>query len=101
MFDTSKDILFLVIALAVAVLTFFLCWFLYYMVSIIRQANSVVKEVESKIQSVGELIDAVKDKLTNSSAYLSLLVKSMTSFISYIRTRREKKQSSPKGPKSK
>ncbi|MFA6197673.1 MAG: hypothetical protein WC734_00765 [Patescibacteria group bacterium] len=101
MFETSKDILFWVIALSVAVLTGFLCWFLYYMISIIREANSVIKEVETKVRSFGELIDAIKEKFTNSSAYFGLLIKSLTSLISYVQERRTKKRNASSNAKTK
>ncbi|KKW00273.1 MAG: hypothetical protein UY34_C0032G0001 [Parcubacteria group bacterium GW2011_GWA2_48_9] len=46
MFDTTKDILYFVLALAVVVLTFFMAWSLYYVTMMLRRSHLLFKEIE-------------------------------------------------------
>lgn len=92
MLDSSLDILYLVIAIAVAALTFFLCWLIYNMISIFREARSTIQMVEDRVKQIDQLIESIRDKVTNSSAYLSLLLKSVTSLVTFLQQRKTKKK---------
>ena len=46
MIETSKDILYLVIAFCVLWLTVFLCWALYYMIRMLKQTNQFLEDVK-------------------------------------------------------
>lgn len=92
MFDSTLDILYLIIAIAVAALTFFLCWLMYNMISIFRDVRSTIQLVEDRVKQIDGLIESVRDKLTNSSMYLSMLLKSVTSLVSFVQQRKTKKK---------
>ncbi len=96
MFDTSKDILNLIIAACVAVFTFFLCYLLYYIISMLKQANKTVTEIRQRIESFDALLESVKEKLTHSSNYLALLVKSIVSLMEFVKERKDKKSAKSK-----
>ena len=73
MVDTSKDVLYLTIALCVAIFTFFMSWGLYYIVMMLKKGNDALKEVSSlisflkeKAERVGRLIDTLEEKITHS-----------------------------------
>jgi len=63
MFETSKDILFLVIAFCVLWFTVFLCWALYYLTKLFKQTNQVVTDVRSKVSKVGTIFSFMRGKL--------------------------------------
>ncbi len=96
MFDTSKDVLNLVIALSVALFTFFLCWLMYYFISILRTIKQTLTDVQEKINSLDELLTSLKEKISNSSNYLGLLTKSIISLIELFKNRKEKKTQAKK-----
>jgi hypothetical protein len=73
MFYTSIDILNLVLALCVFVLTFFLCWAIYYFVVSIQRVNRITKRIEEGVAKAEEVVSIAKDKLKNSSAYFMIL----------------------------
>jgi hypothetical protein len=73
MFSTSSDILNLVLAVCVAVLTFFLCLAIYYFVASAQKIHKLVKRVESGVSKAEEVIDIARDKLRNSGAYFMIL----------------------------
>lgn len=92
MFETSKDVLNLVIAAAVAVFTIFLCYLLYYIISMLRQANHTVTLIRERMESLGEMFESLKEKVGHSSNYLALLAKSVVSLLQYLQQRKEKKE---------
>jgi len=73
MFSTSIDILNLVLALCVFVLTFFLCWAIYYFVVSVQRVNRITKRIEAGVAKAEEVVSIAKDKLKNSSAYFMIL----------------------------
>ena len=97
MVDTSKDVLYLTIALCVAIFTFFMSWGLYYIVMMLKKGNDALKEVSSlisflkeKAERVGRLIDTLEEKITHSVSYLPLLFKGVTELIDFFKKKKEK-----------
>lgn len=108
MLDSSKEILLLMLALCVAILTFFVSWALYYIVMMLKRAREVTDEVgdvvrqaKEKIERVGQLIDAVEDRLKNTAGYLPLVLKGITDLVDYFKRRQadKAKRSKPNGNK--
>lgn len=73
MFTSSADILNLILAICIFVLTFFLCWSLYYFISSAQKIHSLLKRVESGVSKAEEIISVVNTKLKSGSAYLMVL----------------------------
>ncbi|MFC1687527.1 hypothetical protein ACFL0L_03020 [Patescibacteria group bacterium] len=99
MFDTTKDILYLVLAIGVVVLTFFLGWSLYYVTMMLKRAHAVFKEVEGlisgikdRLQQLESLFKKIEEKVTSSASYLPLLMKGVTELLSFVKKRRENKK---------
>ena len=73
MFENSKDILNLAIALAVVSLAGFGAWAVYYMARILQQVFKITKEARERIHKLDELIKTIKDKVEHSTSYLLLI----------------------------
>lgn len=89
----SHDILYISLAIAALVLTFFLAWLLYYLISIVRKANTVMREVAESIARVQRVLDSVESALSSTSSHLGLVmsaVKELTGL--YVRRRAKKKR---------
>ncbi len=91
MFETSNDLLNIVIAAAVAVFTVFICWIMYYFISILRTVKKSVNEIKTKIEALDVILNSLKEKISHSSNYLGLLVKSVISLLEFFRERKDKK----------
>lgn len=89
MFSTSLDILNLVLALCVFVLTFFLCWAIYYFIVSVQKINRIVKKIEMGVTKGEELINLAKDKLRNSSAYFMILGEIAKKAMEFVQEKRE------------
>ncbi len=90
--QTTKDILFLVIAFCVLLLTVFLVWLLYYFIAIIRDIKKVVSSIEDKVEKVGLVIDLVKNKVDSSATHFILLVEAIKQIIKFAMERRATKK---------
>lgn len=72
MFSTSGDILNVVIAVCIIVLTIFISLALYYLISTVSKAHKVINSIEKGVTKTQELIELVNSKIKNSSTYLVL-----------------------------
>ena len=65
--ESSKDILYIVIAFCILWLTIFISWMMYYCITIIKQVNEMVKDVRVKLNLIESFINLMKEKLEKSS----------------------------------
>lgn len=98
MFDTSKDVLFIVLAVSAGVLTFFISWGLYYVVMLLKKTYATVKEVSDLIANIREKLDrleqlfnAIEDKIKHSASYLPLLMKGMSELLEFFKKKKEQR----------
>ncbi|MBI4122320.1 MAG: hypothetical protein HY461_03230 [Parcubacteria group bacterium] len=95
MFETSLDVFYLTLSVCIAVLTFFLCWALYYFIRLGRDAVYTVEKFTSVLRKLDEVLDTVKEKLHNSGTYIALAANAVKSVVEYLgekkQTRRAKK----------
>lgn len=96
MFETSKDILNLVLAFSVFGISVFICWFLYYIISSIKKLHDTLSLFQKALQSFNELIENAKKKLKNSSTHLKLIGILVQKIVEEIRDRNKKTKSSIK-----
>lgn len=92
MIETSKDLLYIVIAFCVLWFTIFLCWVLYYFAMILRQANNMIKEWRERISKIEKFFHAVKGKFEN----IGMILEGARKVIDYIKDREEKKSKKKK-----
>lgn len=99
MLETSKDLLYIVVAFAILWLTIFICWGIYYFVMILRQLNLMFKDFRGKINAFEEAIRNIREKFEHSAAYLGLLVEGVKKLVEYVIEKREKKGTEKKKAK--
>jgi 5,10-methenyltetrahydromethanopterin hydrogenase len=92
MLATSNDILNLVLSICVAVLTFFLCWAIYYFVASVQKIHKIVNRVEKGVNKAEEILEMAKDKLKNSSTYFMILGEIAKKAMEFVQEKREKKR---------
>ena len=99
MFETSKDIFWVVLAFCIAWFTLGMFWVLYYMAQILRNVNKLMTSVRSKLELVESLLHTIKDKIEKSSSHLALLAEGVAQAVGMVKNRVDKK--SAKKTKSK
>lgn len=81
MIVSTKDILYLVISFCIIWATFFLCWTFYYLMRILRNANTIVEEFRVRLQTLSEAIDYIRGKVENMSSLMTLASSGVTGFM--------------------
>ena len=99
MLETSKDALFMVLSLCILLVTIFICWVIYYVATIFREAKKAILDIRKKIELVEGLIKAAKEKLENTSSYVKLAVEGIETALHFIKARKEEEQHHPKKKK--
>lgn len=91
MLSTSHDVLNLTLALGVLLISFFLCWGLYYLIAGAKRIYKLTRRVEMGVSQVEELIEIARDKLKNSSAYFMILGEIAKKALEFVEDKRSKK----------
>jgi len=90
MIETSKDLLYVVLAFSVLWLTIFLSWMLYYVVMMLRQVNQVITGFKAKMEKLSQAVEKIKEKFENTSAYLGLIGKAVEKMVEFVGERKKK-----------
>ena len=85
-----------VFSILAGVLTIFICWGIYYLVMILKQANQTLKSFREKMERIDRAFSELKEKFSHSATYLSALSKGIADLMSFFKNRREKKQAGKK-----
>ncbi|MEI6836131.1 MAG: hypothetical protein WCK59_04850 [Candidatus Falkowbacteria bacterium] len=89
MFETSGDVLNLILSVCIMALTFFLCWGIYYFVVAVQKWYKITRQVEKGVTEVEEIIVTVKEKLHGSAAYLLTLGDVAKKVFDYVKEKKE------------
>lgn len=89
MFETSKDILNIVLAVSVFGISFFICWSLFYFTMIIKNMFSVVKKLKDTIDKVDDAVKSFKDKVESTSSYLPLIGEGVKKLVDLMKDKYE------------
>jgi len=100
MFSTSGDVLNLVLAVCVTLLTAFLCTALFYLISSVSKAHKVIKKIEAGVVKAEEVVGMLREKIKSGGAYLMLFSevakKAMEYFFDKSRENKEEKSKAKK-----
>jgi len=91
MFDTTKDILWAVLAFCIAWFTLGVFWVLYYIAQILKNVNHLMTSFRAKLELVETLLHTIKDKIEKSSSHLALLAEGVAQAVGMVKDRVEKK----------
>lgn len=87
MLENSKDLLYIVLSFAVLWVTVFLCWLIYYLVSILRNANEMVEELRERFRGIEDAIRSIRDKMEHATSTLSFVSEGVMRLIQYFISR--------------
>ena len=76
MFETSKDLLNLLLGVSVALVAVLFSWVLFEIGRMIKGVNDTINGMKKLVNSVNEVVDKFKDKAGEGMAYLTVLIKS-------------------------
>lgn len=89
MLENSKDLLYIVLSFCVLWLTIFICWLIYYLVSILRNANEMVEELRERFRGIEDSIRSIRDKMEHATSALSFVSEGIIKLIQYFVSRKK------------
>jgi hypothetical protein len=96
----TLDLLYLVLAIAALWIGAMLAWLLFEAALMAHRANRVVKDALQKVRRVEQMIMRIKDRLDDSSGYLSTLAEGGKTLLGFLHDRQVKSSSRKRGKKS-
>lgn len=84
MLETSKDLLYIVLAICVLWLTVFFSWGMYHIIGMLRNMNRVTNSVREKIELIDNILKLVKDKLEHGTSQMSIIADSAIKLVGFI-----------------
>jgi hypothetical protein len=96
MIESTKDILYIVIAFCVLWFTIFVCWAIYYVAMILREVRTVMADARRKIALLEKVLMAFKEKLESTSSHMKLLIETALNVAEYVKDRKSEKKTSRK-----
>lgn len=84
MFSTSQDILYLTVALCIALFTFFLVWIMYYIAQISKQSNEMISDFRQKMEELDTTVHAIKDKVNTTVDNLSSMGEQVSNILEVV-----------------
>jgi hypothetical protein len=91
MLETSKDILYIVIAFCVLWVTVFMCWMFYYVAKILRNTSAMVEEFRMKLYALTETINSIRGKVEHMSSLMTLGSSGVSGFVKKMASKTAKK----------
>lgn len=88
----SQDILFLTLAVAVAIITVMFVWSFLYIVRMARTLSGLVEDFRQRLAAIDEILQTIKDKITSTHLELSSLVTVVKEGASWFLQRRQKRR---------
>jgi len=96
MLETSKDLLYIVIAFCVLWLTVFMCWTIYYVAMLLKQAYDLTRGFRNKLERLDDLMDLAKRRLENSGSHLALMAEGVGQLVKYLVNKKTQKTTKKK-----
>ena len=88
--ESSKDILYLVLAFSILWFTAFVCWALYYVITILRDASNAVSEIRDRIAAIDDAVRMVREKVEASLGSFGIAATGFKMLSGYLAKRKEK-----------
>lgn len=70
MFETSRDLLYVVLSLSIVWFTVFLCWLMYQAGRTLRNANRIIEVLLEKLELISDAVEFIRKKVDHMSSHL-------------------------------
>lgn len=89
MLETSKDVLYIVLALSIGFVSFFVAWAIFYVVMILRDFQKITFSFRKKLDLIDEILYSLKEKLDSTSSYVKLITDTIASIFEFKKARKK------------
>ena len=91
--ESSRDILNIVLAFCVLWFTAFLCWALYYVISLLRDASHTVSDIRDRLHAIDDAVRGVRSHFETAVGSFGAVATGLKMVMSFIESRKEKVRS--------
>jgi hypothetical protein len=70
--------------------TVFVCWALYYVITILRDASNAVTEIRDRISAIDDAVHSVREKIETALGSFGVAAAGMKLLSNYLSSRKEK-----------
>jgi len=88
MLESSKDLLFIVLAICAIALTTCACWLLYYFIAMVKDVYQITKGIKKKIDLVDDILKTIKEKINSTASYVGLIFGSLEKIVDYFQQKK-------------
>jgi len=92
MLQTSQDLLFIVIAIAVLWLTIFLSIVLYYLLAIAKEGSNIIKDWKERFKKIDEVVNLIKGKIERSISSFAVLAEAIKQIVEFLKIKKQTKK---------
>lgn len=73
MFDSTKDLLYIVLSLSILWFTVFLCWVLYQAARALKNFNEIIENVTDKLEMISDAVEFIRSKVDNITGKMGIV----------------------------
>jgi biopolymer transport protein ExbB/TolQ len=88
--ESSKDILFIVLAFCALWFTAFVCWLLWYVIHILRDISRVMEEIEERIAAIDDAVRIAKERIEASFGSFGVAASGIKMLGNYLEKRKDR-----------
>lgn len=92
MFQSSQDLLNVVLAFSILWVAIFLSMVLFYVILTLREAHSVIHEMRERANRVQRAVEGLCGKLEKSAAFIPLIFEGIKEAAKYLMEKRSEKR---------
>jgi uncharacterized protein YoxC len=82
--ESSLDLLYIVLSVAVLWFTIFLCWLLYQGARVLKNANDIIENVNRKVEMVVDAVEFMREKVDKMSSSMNIVSKVASTVVEKI-----------------
>ncbi len=90
--SSSQDVWHLVASFCFVAITIFVCWSLYELMKVLRQANEMISEFRVRISAIEEAIDSIQERLSSFASIAGMVAQTGKQLISIVGNGKEAKK---------
>lgn len=88
--ESSRDILNIVLAFCILWFTAFLCWALYYVISLLRDASRTAAEIRDRLHAIDDAVRGVRERFETAVGSFGAFTAGLKLLMGYLEKRKEK-----------
>ena len=75
MFESSQDLLYIVLSFSVLWFTVFLCWLMYQAARVLKNANDIIENLTNKLELIADAVEFIRAKVDTATDHMGSVSK--------------------------